>query len=200
MPFASTFQGTVQWVVQNGYLLFFIAMVIEGPIVTAAGAFAAALGFFDIWTITVLSILANLIPDLIYYAIGYWGREQLVLKYGHRVGLTKARLAVAEKLIEKHAGKSLIAIKLIPLLATPGLIAAGIARMDVKKFALWSIAITVPSSALYLVLGYYFGAVYGPIDHYLHIGGYLIAGAIVVVVFVIYLQRKYSRRLIKLEP
>jgi membrane protein DedA with SNARE-associated domain len=195
----ASFAGTVQWLLQHGYTVFFIVMIIEGPVISAAGAFIAALGYFNIWIIAILSVLGNLIPDLIYYAIGYWGREKLVTKYGHYIGITKPRLAAAEKLIERHAGKSLIAIKLVPLLATPGLIAAGITRMDFKKFAWWCVIITIPSSALYLVLGYYFGAAYGTIDHYLHIGGYIIAAAAVIVILVIYLQRKYSWRFIKLD-
>ena len=31
------FQSTVQWVLQHGYPLLFIVMLIEGPVVTAAG-------------------------------------------------------------------------------------------------------------------------------------------------------------------
>jgi hypothetical protein len=105
-------------------------------------------------------ILANLIPDLIYYSIGYWGREQLALKYRPLVWASpKPGSLVAEKLIEKHAGKSLIAIKLIPLARNSGTDRRRVSRAwSVKKFVWWSVIITIPSSALYLVLGYYFGA------------------------------------------
>ena len=39
----ASFAGTVQWVIQHGYPLLFIVMLIDGPVVTAAAAFAAAL-------------------------------------------------------------------------------------------------------------------------------------------------------------
>ena len=138
--------------------------------------------------------LRNLIPDLVYYAIGYWGREKFLNKYGHYFGITKERIATVEKLAKKHSGKSLFAIKMIPLLATPGLIIVGATKMDLKKYAFWSAAITIPTSLIYLILGYYFGAAYSTIDHYLHIGGYVVAGATVVILIVAYVQRKYVAR------
>ncbi len=188
------FQGTVQWILHHGYPLLFIVMLIEGPVVTAAGAFVAALHYFNVWIVLLLSILANLIPDLVYYAIGYWGRENFLNKYGHYVGITKGRIATVEKLAKRHSGKSLFAIKMIPLLATPGLIIVGATKMDIKKYAFWSAAITIPTSLIYLILGYYFGTAYDTIDHYLHIGGYVIAGAVVVILIVAYVQRKYVAR------
>ncbi len=182
------------WIVGQSYTLLFIAMLIEGPVVTAAAAFGAALGALNVWAVLILSILGNLIPDGFLYAFGYWGREKFVDKYGHFIGLTKPKIQQAERAIHKHAGKSLIAIKLIPLLATPGLVAAGIAKMDIKKFAFWCVIITIPSSLLYLLIGYYFGAAYSQLVHYLNIGGYIIAAAIAIVLLALYFQRRLTER------
>jgi membrane protein DedA with SNARE-associated domain len=191
------FQGTVQWVLHHGYSLMFLLMLIEGPVVTAAAAFGAALGYFNVWIVAVLSILANLIPDAVYYALGYWGRNQLLEKYGHYFGITKQRVAQVEALAKEHSGKSLIAIKMIPFLATPGLIVIGASRMDIKKYALWCTAITIPTSLVYLVLGFYFGAAYSTIQDYLHIGIYVAIAAALIIVGLVYLQRKYSERIVK---
>jgi membrane protein DedA with SNARE-associated domain len=191
------FQGTVQWVLQHGYFLLFILMLIEGPVVTAAGAFAAALSYFHLWIVLSLSILANLIPDLVYYALGYWGRHRFIDQFGHYFGLTKKRIAIAEKLAKLHTGKSLFAIKMIPLLATPGLIVAGATKMNFRKYAFWCVIITIPSSLIYLLLGYYFGAAYDTIDHYLHIGAYVIVAGVIIILAIFYFQRKYADRFLK---
>jgi membrane protein DedA with SNARE-associated domain len=189
------FQATVQWVLQHGYPLLFIVMLIEGPVVTAAGAFAAALHYMNVWIVLLLSILANFIPDLVYYAIGYWGRERFLDKYGHYFGITPERIATTEKLAEQHSGKSLFMIKMVPFLATPGLILVGATKMDIKKYAFWSIAIIIPSSLLYLIIGYYFGAAYNTIEHYLNLGIYVAIAAAVIVIAIAYFQRKYFARL-----
>ena len=124
-----------------------------------AAAFAAALGYLNVWIVLILSVLANLIPDAICYAIGYWGRQKFIDRYGHYIGITPEKILIVEKLLSEHSKKALFAIKLIPLLATPGLIVAGITKMDIKKYAFWCTVITIPSSLLYLILGYYFGGI-----------------------------------------
>ena len=194
---SGSFQGTVTWAIQHGYPLLFVLMLLEGPVVTAAGAFAAALGVFNIWVITILSILANLIPDAAYYALGYWGRGQVLEKYGHYFGITKERITLVEDLTHEHSGKALLAIKLIPFLATPGLIVVGASKMDIKKYAFWCTIITLPTSIVYLILGYYFGAAYSSINHYLNAGIYVIIAAVAIIITVVYLQRKYSSRIVK---
>jgi membrane protein DedA with SNARE-associated domain len=191
------FQGTLQWILHHGYPLLFILMLVEGPVVTAAGAFAAALHYFNIWAVLLLSIFGNLIPDAIYYALGFWGRAKFIGKYGRYLGITKERIAITEKLAKKHSGKSMLTIKMIPFLATPGLIVMGASHMDIKKYAFWSFIITVPTSLFYLVLGYYFGAAYDRIDHYLHLGIYLVIIAFVVIGVIAYFQRRYSEKLLK---
>lgn len=187
----ASFAGTVQWVLQHGYPLLFIVMLIEGPVITAAAAFAAALHYMNVWVVFLLSVLANLIPDLVYYAMGYWGREAFVNKYGRYLGITPEHVKRVEKLAEAHSGKSLFIIKMVPFLATPGLILVGATKMDIKKYALWSIGIIIPTSGLYLVLGYYFGAAYATIDRYLHAGEYVVVAAVVIIGLVVYFQRRY---------
>jgi membrane protein DedA with SNARE-associated domain len=188
----TTFPAITQWLLQNGYSLMFVLMLIEGPVVTAAGAFAAAFSYFHLWIVFVLSIAANIIPDAVYYAMGYWGRHKFIDHYGHYFGLTPARMVAAEKLAKKHTVKSLFAIKMIPFLATPGLIIVGASKMDIRKYIFWSLVITVPSSLVYLLIGYYFGAAYSTIDHYLHLGWYLIAVIVVVLFAILYFQRKFT--------
>jgi membrane protein DedA with SNARE-associated domain len=96
-----------------------------------------------------------------------------------------------EKLSADHSRKSLFVIKMLPLLATPGLMIVGATKMDIKKYAFWCSVVIIPTSLFYLILGYYFGAAYSTINHYLNIGGYIIAAAIIVIIIIAYLQKKY---------
>jgi len=177
----SNFSGAFDWIIQYGYFLMFVIMLIEGPVITAAAAFAVALGYFDGWLVFLLSIIGNLLPDVIYYALGYWGREKLVNKYAHLFGLPHDRIAYLENLSRRHAGKAMTLIKLVPLLATPGLIIAGAVKMPLKKYIWWCLALTLPSSLFFYVVGYYFGAAYDKINHYLNLGG--LALVLILVLF-----------------
>ena len=186
----------------GGYFLMFIAMILGGPAVTSAGAFAAAFGVFNIWLVFLVSIISNLVPDALWYAIGFLGRQQLierlVKKYGRHFKVSNEKMEWLEKLYQDHVVKTLLFVKLVPFLATPGLIAAGVARVPIRKYALWNIIITLPTSLVFLILGYYFGAAYERILHYYTAYGGLFALVILASFLIIsYAYRKFTRKLEK---
>ncbi|MEK7094156.1 MAG: hypothetical protein AAB903_02330, partial [Patescibacteria group bacterium] len=117
----SSFINVVDWVTTHSYLLIFLALVVEGPIVTAASAFAATLGYLDLRVVFVLSFLGDLTGDLTYYSIGYWGRKGFIEKYGKHFGLTPSRLERVAGLIKTHPIKTLVASKYIPIISASGL-------------------------------------------------------------------------------
>ncbi len=191
----SNFSIALNWALSHGYLLMFLVTLVEGPVITAAGAFAAKLGYFNIYLIFLISILGNLIPDVIYYAVGFWGRIQLVDRYGRHFKLSKERIEKIERLMENHAVKTLIVVKLIPFLAVPGLMIAGAAKMPIKKYAVLSILIILPTSLAFLLIGYYAGAAYNKLSAYTNYAGYFIAGAIVLFAAISYVWKKISVKL-----
>jgi len=188
----SNFSLALHWVISHGYLLLFLVTLVEGPSITAIGAFAAKLGYFNIYLIFLISILGNLIPDIIYYAIGFWGRIKVVDKYSKHLGLSKERIEKIEHLMEHHAGKTLVVVKLVPFLAVPGLMIAGAAKMPIKKYIFLSILIIIPSSLAFLLVGYYAGAAYGRLSNY---ANYFIAGVIILFIIISYIWRKISVKL-----
>ncbi len=192
---SASFAGITQWVLSHGYFLMFMGMLVWGPPVTAAGAFGAALGYFNIWIVFILSLASNLLGDVIFYALGYWGRQEFIIKYGKYIGITKTRLRIFEKIAAEHTGKAMTIAKLVPLLALPGLVMMGITRVPMKIYVWWAIVIAVPSSLVYLLLGYYFGAVYDTIERYLHLGGIVIAVLIFVFAASAHVSHRVSRRM-----
>ena len=188
----SSFSGVVDWTLTHGYWVIFGAMLIEGPIVTAAAAFAVALGYFNIGIIFFLSLAGDLVADVAYYLIGYWGRATFIEKYGHFIGITKERIKKIDDLLERHAIKTLIALKLTPILPTPGLMIVGATRMPLRKFVPISMSITLPKTILFMVIGYYFGKAYDSIARYVDYGGYAIVLAILLIVIINYIYKKIS--------
>jgi len=163
----SNFQQTLMWVIAHGYLIIFLVMCAEGPVTTAAAGFAAALGYFNPWIILVISILGDLIPDSIYYAIGYFGRGPIVEKAARYFGLTQARVDRIEAKLREHYGKTMVALKLTPVVPTFGFMLVGYLRLSFIKFTKYSASVTIPKSIIFLILGYFFGRLYN-INQYLH--------------------------------
>jgi len=181
----TTFSGAFDWVIAHGYALMFLAMLVEGPVVTAAASFAAAFGYFDIFIVFILSILGDLMADVFYYALGYSGRIIFIQKFGRHFGLTDERIGKIETLLNNNPNKTLVALKLTPFLPTPGLAIVGTSRMPIKKFITVCSAVILPKTIFFTVVGYYFGSAYTAILSKYEKGG-LIFGAIVLLILGIY--------------
>ena len=135
-------------------------MLIEGPIVTVAAAFAAALGYFDVFIVFILSFLGDMVADVIYYFIGYFSRLAVIEKFGKFFGLTEKRMHRIESLLNGHSVKTFIALKLTPVLPTPGLMLVGATKMPIKRFVKICSLIIFPRTIFLVIMGYYFGAAY----------------------------------------
>lgn len=193
---SSALAEAAQWVISNGYLLMFVAMLIEGPAITAAGAFAAALGHFNLWIVFLLSILASTILDIIFYTIGFLGQKRFIKTHGHRFGITVDHSMYVENLLAKNLGEAVIFLKVVPFIAIPGFIIAGASKVNFRKYILWSSAVTALLSLSFILVGYYFGAIYGTIVQYIHYGGYLAAAVVVIFILVSRFYKEFSKKLI----
>jgi membrane protein DedA with SNARE-associated domain len=192
---SSDFPHLFQWIIAHGYLIMFVALLIEGPVVTSAGAFAAKLGYFNIYFVFLLSVLGNLIPDILLYAVGYWGRGRLIDRFGHYLKLDKNKIKHLEALMERHAGKTLFAVKMLPFMAVPGLMAAGLVKMNLKKYITLSTIIIFPTSLVFLLIGYYTGTAYNTWSRNITNGSYLLGGIAVLFIVASYAWKKITAKI-----
>jgi membrane protein DedA with SNARE-associated domain len=140
----------------------FVAMLIEGPTITTVGAFLARVGYFTVSMVFLISILGNFIPDVGYYALGRWGRgfiDRHPLLFS-KLRITKENIARGERLFKNHSFIALLVSKLVPILGLSGLIGAGVVKMPLKKYALYSLIIILITSGAFLGIGYFFGTGY----------------------------------------
>lgn len=191
------FDRILHLIITYGYLLIFLLMVVEGPITTVVSAFASALGYFDIYIVFLLALVGNLIPDLIYYALGYWGRTSFIDKHKKIFGFRKAQIANLEKFSIDNAVKSLLVVKLLPFLAMPGLITAGAMKIPFGKYLKWVLIIIFCNSLFFLLVGYYFGSTYKTFERYFDFKLYLVAILLVILGLVIYGYKKIAARMLK---
>ncbi len=186
------FSAAFQWVIHFGYPLMFLAMLIEGPIVTAAASFAIVFGYFNFGIIFILAFLGDIVADIIYYAIGYFSRVALIEKFGYRFGLTQKRMERLESLINKNPIKTLIALKLTPIIPTPGLMIVGTTKMPLKKFIILSSIVVIPKTILFMLVGYYFGQAYDTIIKTVKSGGLVLVFILIAIVIIYYGFTKIS--------
>lgn len=185
----SDFSILVPWVIAHGYLIFFIAALIEGPFVTAAGGVAAALGYYNIYLIMLLAIAGDIGGDILYYGLGYNFSKLVRSGKLQFLGITYNRVGRIEKILHEQTIRAVMFVKLAPFIGPPGLIILGSVRAPIKKFTKAALIIAVPKSLLFALLGYYSAAAYIYLDKTIARGQYALA-IIIGVALLIYLLYK----------
>ncbi len=195
----SNFQQVLDWVIANGYWLMFLAMCIEGPTITTAGAFGAALGYFNPFVVFALSIMGDVVPDSLYYWMGRWGRLSLATKISKKFGISEKRILDLEEHIKLHGGKTVAVLKYTPILATPGLMLVGAMKMEWWKYIKTVLVVTSQRTVVLMILGYFFGRTYD-IGKYIKYGAVVPLVILLAYVMLMWLYGKYSKRIaVKLE-
>ena len=194
---ALTFTDLVPWIIAHGYFIFFFTALIEGPLVTTAAGVAAALGYYNIVIIVLIAIAGDLTADVIYYFIGYHSRILVIERYGHHFGITKERIEKIEKMIHTNFRKTMLVIKLSPIIPIPGLIAIGASHVSLQKFIEISLLITMPRSLLFAFLGFYSGKAYAYLGNTIINGSYIMGGLILVIVVVYLIYQKITSNITK---
>jgi membrane protein DedA with SNARE-associated domain len=195
MTIPHTLAGLVPWIIANGYWLFFIAAVIEGSLVTTAAGVVAGLGFFNIFLVFLVSMVADLVGDFIYYFIGRSSRNVLHSKFFRFFGMNAERIKELERIIHTHTTKALLLIKLSPLIGPPGLISVGAVRVPLRKFFKTTLAITACKAVFFGLLGFLSAKSYLGISKFLSHGSYVIIAIAAIVIFIHILYRRFTKRL-----
>ncbi|OFW61204.1 MAG: hypothetical protein A2133_10905 [Actinobacteria bacterium RBG_16_64_13] len=152
----------------HGLLVVFVTMVAESAcipipseIVVPYGGFLAAQGHTHLWMVIVVATAANMVGSSIAYAVGRYGGRALFVKYGRYVGIRAHHLDKADRWFERRGQATVFFTRMMPGVRTFISLPAGIAKMPVGKFLLYSLLGSVPWNAALAYLGYAAGKAAG---------------------------------------
>ena len=137
-----------------GYPGIFFLMVLEGmllpipsEVVMVFGGYLlyrndlAGIGFIPgFGVLLIVGSLGNLVGALIAYYLGDKGGIPLIMRYGKYVMLDENSITTTQKWFRKYGDISVFATRLVPIFRTFVSIPAGIARMKMKYFILFTIS------------------------------------------------------------
>ncbi|HOJ12107.1 MAG TPA: DedA family protein [Clostridiales bacterium] len=159
----------------------------------------AAIGIVDFFWVSLVANAGALIGSLIAYSIGYYGGRPFILKYGKYVLISESKLFRAEKSFNNIGISAIFIGRLFPLLRTFISIPAGLAKMDIKKFVIFSLIGIIPWNLSLIFLGYKFGKNYAtklqPIFNKLKIPA-IITTVLFIFVYILYKQKSSRQKLI----
>ena len=144
-----------------GYIGIFILMTLESSgipipseiVVTFAG-FKSLDGSFNLISVTLVSTLANLAGSLIFYYIGYRYGEPFVEKYGRYLKLSDEHIDLVKRWFGKYGDVSIFIGRITPGVRTYISFPAGLARMNLRNFIIFTITGSVIWNYMLAYAGY----------------------------------------------
>ncbi|WP_099221130.1 DedA family protein [Listeria costaricensis] len=173
----------------------FLAMLIESvciplpsEVIMLFGGFMAESGVLNFWMVIIAGIAGNLVGSLLAYYIGKKGGRTLVLKFGKYIFLNVKHLDKAELWFNRYGASAVFFGRVLPVIRTFISLPAGIAKMNLPKFIIYTILGCIPWNIFLAWLGYTLGANWGIVEEYTRPISYAILA--LCVVFVIWLAYK----------
>jgi membrane protein DedA with SNARE-associated domain len=196
IPFLSSLYGAA------GYFGVFIAMTIESAMIPLPSElilpFAGFLvsdpaqiepltrGPWNYWIVVIVATIGNTCGSLIAYAIGAWGGRPFLERYGRYLLIRPHEIELAERFFVRYGAATAFFSRLLPVVRTFISFPAGVARMPLRRFIVYSTAGALPWSMLLVFAGQQLGARWLDIRHALQPFDLAIAVAVVglVVLFI----------------
>lgn len=181
-----------------GYIIIIPLMIIEGPVVTIIAAMLASLGAFNVFVVLALSVIGDIGGDLIFYWLGHRFGMGFVRRFGRYIGITEKLVIRMEEYFVNHGGKTIFAVKSTTGLCSATFIAAGIVKMDFKKFLKYSFLGGIVWSGFLVAMGYFYGYLWREIKDYIEWVGWAISGvAILTFIFVTVYKGYRAKKIFK---
>jgi membrane protein DedA with SNARE-associated domain len=175
-----------EFISSAGYPAVFVLMALESaciPIPSEAlmlfAGFAVSKGELTLAGIVAAGVLGNLVGSLIGYAIGWFGRVDLLER--HRLfHVSPARLRQTEGWFERYGSATVFFSRMLPLVRTFVSVPAGVARMPLGRFSLLTTLGSIPWVLALALLGQSVGDNWETWRHNLGYLDYVLVAAIVL--------------------
>jgi membrane protein DedA with SNARE-associated domain len=128
------------------------------------------------------------------YAIGYWGREELVERHGNKLHISKSRLDRAHRWFDRYGAPVIMVSRCIPFARAAFPYAAGVARMGYVRFLIFGTIGSIVWITALGVLGNAVGSSWQSWRHNLEYVDYVAAVLLLVAIGYLIVRLTRTRR------
>lgn len=182
---------------QYGLLAVYITMMLESAcipipseVVMPYAGHLVARGSLGMLETGLVASLANLSGSWLAYAVGRYGGRSFIDRYGRYVFLSRRHLAMAERWFANRGEVTVLLSRMLPAVRTFISLPAGIARMDLVKFTIYSFLGSLPWNFLLVYLGYLFTDRWDQLQNYLHEFNLIALGLLAALIAAFFIYRK----------
>jgi membrane protein DedA with SNARE-associated domain len=184
---------------QLGYAGVFVAMGLESACIPLPSEVIMPFAGFVVWKgeltligVTLAGTAGSLAGSLVAYFVGGYGGLPLLERYGKYVLIRKSELDRAHAWFGRYGETAVLVSRVLPIVRTFISLPAGVARMDVKKFSLYTVLGSLPWCFGLAYVGVLLGPHWSDLEalfRYLDI--VVIAGIIGLVGYLIYHRKRF---------
>lgn len=134
-----------------GYSGVVLLMAIESAciplpseIIMPFSGYLVSTGELNLWGVSIAGAVGCVLGSLVAYWVGMFGGRPLIEKYGRFVFISKRDLDMADRWFEKRGEVIVFVSRLLPAIRTFIAFPAGVARMNLTKFVIYTFAGSLP--------------------------------------------------------
>ena len=164
----------------------FLLMVLESaciPIPSEStllfAGFNVSRGEYSLFAVVVTGTVANVVGSWIAYAVGYYGRVDILEKHGKKLHINPSHLKWADDWFAKYGSATVFFARMLPIVRTFISLPAGVARMPFWRFTVLTTLGCIPWIFMLTLIGREVGANWESWKDNLHYVDYAVAAMIV---------------------
>jgi membrane protein DedA with SNARE-associated domain len=189
-----------------GYAGIFLLMLVESanvPMPSEAtmlfAGFKVSDGDLTLFGIVAAGVLGNVVGSWIGYAIGYWGREELLERH-HVFHVSPKQMERVERWFDRYGAITVFFTRMLPIVRTFISTPAGAARMPLGRFTVYTAAGCVPWVLMLGVIGVEVGDRWEEWRDKLHYFDYVVIAGILGLIVYALIRRRRARADGRVEP
>jgi membrane protein DedA with SNARE-associated domain len=179
----------------------FVLMVLESaciPIPSEAtflfAGFNVSKGEYSMFAVVAVGTAANVVGSWLAYAVGYYGRVDILEKHGKKLHIKKSHLEWADRWFEKYGAWTVFLTRMLPIIRTFISLPAGVARMPFWKFTALTTLGCIPWIFMLTFIGREVGDRWESWKDSLHYVDYAVAACIVLGVVYLVVRNRRGKR------
>jgi len=135
----------IDLITRGGYLGIVLLMGIESAciplpseVIMPFSGYLVFQGTLVLWLVVLAGAIGCVLGSLLAYAVGAWGGRRLVERYGKYVLVSRRDLDLADRWFREHGGIIVFVGRLLPVVRTFIAFPAGVARMPIWRFCVYT--------------------------------------------------------------
>ena len=142
--------------------------------------FNVSKGEYSMFAVVATGTIANLVGSWIAYAVGYFGRIDILEKHGKKLHVKKSHLEWADRWFERYGSATVFFTRMLPIIRTFISLPAGVARMPFWRFTVLTTLGCIPWIFMLTFIGKQVGEQWESWKDSLHYVDYAVAAMIVL--------------------